>query len=330
MQSLTNFTQHLLTQHGATQQSRDLALLVNRIELVCKIISREVNKAGIVDILGSTGKLNATGDTVQRLDIYANELFIQVLRQVPLVRAIGSEENEEIVDIEENAATGSYVVLFDPIDGSSNIDVNVSTGTIFTIFRTASRDGKLRKADYLQSGNDVIAAGYVLYGSSTMLVYSSGYGVHGFTLDPSIGEFLLSHEHLRFKKWGGIYSINESYEPLWDKKLRSYVKEIKTKTDITGKPKSARYIGSLVSDFHRNLLKGGIFLYPADKKNPDGKLRLLFEGVPLAYLTHQAGGMASDGKSAILNQKPKQLHQRTPLFIGSAKDVERVEELLKL
>lgn len=329
MHSLTNFTQHLLTQHGATQQSRDLALLVNRIELVCKIISREVNKAGIVDILGSTGKVNATGDTVQRLDIYANELFIQVLRQVPLVRAIGSEENEEIVDISENAATGSYTVLFDPIDGSSNIDVNVSTGTIFTIFRTISRDGKLRKADYIQSGRDVVAAGYVLYGSSTMLVYSSGYGVHGFTLDPSIGEFLLSHEHLRFMKKGGIYSINESYEPLWDAKLKKYVTEMKTTDDITGKPKSARYIGSLVSDFHRNLLKGGIFLYPADSKNPEGKLRLLFEGVPLAYLTHQAGGRASDGKIAILDRKPKQLHERTPLFIGSAADVSRVEHLLQ-
>ena len=326
---LTNLTHHLLDQHGHDQDARNLATIINQIVIASKIISREVNKAGLVDILGSAGKTNIQDEEVQKLDEYTNTICIELLRQIPQVKAVGSEEMEKMVIFKDHKATAQYVVLLDPLDGSSNIDVNVSIGTIFAIYKKQSKGISFKKSDYLQPGSNLVASGYTLYGSSTMLVYTSGYGLHGFTLDPSIGEFLLSHEHIKFPKMGKYYSINESYTPKWTEGIKKYVDEVKTNKDVTKKPKNARYIGSLVADFHRNLLKGGVFLYPSDKKNPHGKLRLMFEAIPFAFMAEQAGGYASNGTQSILTIEPKELHQRVPLFIGNKADVKRVEKYLK-
>lgn len=328
MNNLTNLTSHLLVQHGHSVASRELAAIINQIVFAGKLISREVNKAGLVDVLGATGVINVQQEEVQKLDQLADDTLTDLLRQIPYVRAVGSEEKEEILEFAEHNTTGKYIVFFDPLDGSSNIDVNVSTGTIFSVFRTQFRGQIGSSEDYLTSSKDIIASGYLLYGSSTMLIYSSGYGVHGFTLDPSIGEYLLSHPHIKIPKIAKTYSVNESYSPKWDSGIRRYIDEVKTNNDISGKPKSARYIGSLVADFHRNLLTGGIFLYPADQKNPQGKLRLIFEAIPLAYLATQAGGAASTGTQNILDIKPEKLHQRVPLFIGSKDDVSQVQTLI--
>lgn len=322
---ITNLTSHLLSTHGHTADARDLAAIINQIVFSSKIISREINKAGLAeDILGSTGKINIQDEEVQKLDEFSNELMITLLSDMPRVRAIGSEELDDIIELKQHKSTGKYVVLLDPLDGSSNIDVNVSVGTIFVIFEKKSKGTAFTKEDYLQSGENAIAAGYILYGSSTMLVYSTGYGVHGFTLDSSIGEFLLSHEHIKIPQAGNTYSVNEAYLPKWEQKLQDYMHEVKTAKDVSGSPKKARYIGTLVADAHRNLLTGGIYLYPGDKKNPNGKLRLLFEAIPFAYLHHHAGGAATNGSQDILKIKPSQLHQRVPLFVGSKLDVEQV------
>lgn len=329
MPPITNLTDYLLKAHFFTQESREMAEILNQIVVAAKLVSHKTNRAGLTDILEATGKINVQEEEVQKLDEYAHDVFVKLLKQSPYVKAVGSEEEAEMIVFDEDYHDqAQYIVHLDPLDGSSNIDVNVSVGTNFLIFRKQILGKKLLKRDYLQPGKNAVCAGYILYGSSTMLVYSTGQGVHGFTLDPNIGEFLLSHENITLPKKSGIYSVNESYQPKWDKILADHIKQMKTDQDISGKPKTARYIGSLVADFHRNLLKGGIFLYPADKKHANGKLRLLYEGIPFAFLIKAAGGYASDGQQDILEIVPTKLHQRTPLFIGNKPDVEMIEKLL--
>ena len=294
------------------------------IALAAKIISREVNKAGLVDILGRTGVTNMHGDTVQKLDVFADEVIYKAMDHTGNLCCMASEEHPSVVPIPERFPRGKYVLLYDPLDGSTNIDVNVSIGTIFSIHKkvTEGEDGCLD--DCLQVGTRQIAAGYVVYGSSTMLVYTSGTGVHGFTLDPGIGEFLLSHPNIQIPEHaGGTYSVNESYYDRWGPGQQRFMDELKAKGDL-----SARYIGSLVADVHRTLLKGGIFMYPADRKNPGGKLRLLYEAAPLAMICREAGGAANDGRRNILDIKPTELHQKTALYIGSKELVDRALELV--
>ncbi len=293
----------------------DLSSLLTAFRLAAKIVSREANKAGLLaDILGAAGNENVQGEQQQKLDVYANELFIRMMRTQGCVCAVASEENDDIVHFDNG---GKYVVTMDPLDGSSNIDVNVSIGTIFSIYKRISTGPKAALEDFLQPGSAQIAAGYIVYGSSTMLVYTTGHGVNGFTLDPSIGTFCLSHPGMRSPVDGKIYSINEGNWLEFSDGVRNYVDECKKQR------MSARYIGSLVADFHRNLLKGGIYLYPGTRKAPKGKLRLLYEANPLAFIVEQAGGMATDGGARIMDLKPVELHQRTPLFIGSKAMVEK-------
>ncbi len=286
------------------------------ISLAAKLISREVRQAGLVDILGATDHVNVHGEQVRKLDQFANDVMFRALDHGGYLCCMASEEAEEIIPIPDRFPKGNYVVLFDPLDGSSNIDSNISVGTIFSIHRkrTPGRDGVLE--DCLQRGRRQVAAGYVLYGSSTMLVYTTGNGVHGFTLDPSIGEFLLSHPDIRIPVPGErTYSINEGYTLRWSQEQRDLVEHFKGADGA--RPFRARYVGSLVADFHRTLLHGGIFMYPADRKNPSGKLRLLYEASPIALIMEQAGGRATDGTRDILDIEPSALHVRTPLFVGS-------------
>ena len=296
--------------------------LVSQISLASKIVNAEVNKAGLVEILGLTGHTNIQGEEVQKLDVYANEVFRRALDHTGPVAALASEEMEDPYIVPgELLDEGQYVVVYDPLDGSSNIDVNVSIGSIFSILRRPTKSGPARLEDFLQPGTKQLCAGYIIYGSSTMLVYTTGNGVNGFTLDPSVGEFFLSHPDIQIPPRGKIYSINEGNSATWDERVSRYVAHLKKEDKAAGRPYSARYIGSLVADFHRNLLKGGIFLYPGDKKSPSGKLRLLYECSPMAFIVEQAGGAASDGKGRILEIQPAKLHQRTPLVIGSREDV---------
>lgn len=297
--------------------------LFSDIVLAAKIVSREVNKAGLVEILGLTGEKNVSGDEVKKLDIYANDTFKYILSKGDNAIGLASEEEEGVIQ----CPPGKYLVAFDPLDGSSNIDANVSIGSIFGIY--LKMDDYVEDRQFFRKGYDLVASGYVIYGSSTMLVYSTGQGVHGFTLDPSMGEFLLSHPDIKIPQKGKIYSINEGNSQRWGKGVSAYVKYIKEENKETGRPYSLRYIGSLVADFHRNLLYGGIFLYPADNKHPSGKLRLLYEASPLAYIVEQAGGKASDGHQNILNKTPTSIHEKTPLFIGSKSDVEELERFIK-
>ncbi len=306
----------------------EFSTLFYDLTVAAKIVAREVNKAGLVEILGYTGKTNVFGEEVQKLDEYALNTFVHVLSRGGYLCGMASEETEDIIKMPDDVPKGKYILVFDPLDGSSNIDVNVSIGTIFGIYRRISHDGDAELKDFLQPGKNLVAAGYVIYGSSTMLVYTTGQGVHGFTLDPSVGEFLLSHENIRIPKKGSIYSVNEGYYNRWGEGVRRYIEYLREEDKATGRPYKARYIGSLVSDFHRNLLKGGIFLYPRDKKSPHGKIRLLYEAAPLAFIVEQAGGYASDGKRNILDIVPESLHQRTPLFIGSEEDVKKLEEFI--
>ncbi len=296
--------------------------LFSEIALAAKIISREVNKAGLVDILGYTGAKNVTGDEVKKLDIFANNTLKHILCRGGNAIGLASEEEEDVVQCE----SGKYLVVFDPLDGSSNIDVNVSIGTIFGIYN--KMDDFVDKKQFRRPGRELVAAGYIIYGSSTMFVYSTGTGVHGFTLDPSVGEFILSHKNIRIPEKGKIFSINMGNYKKWDKNLQDYIDYITEEDKETKRPYSLRYIGSLVADFHRNLLYGGIFLYPGDRKNPNGKLRLLYEAQPLAYIVEQAGGYASDGKTPILDKVPSEIHERTPLFIGSKENVKELESFL--
>jgi fructose-1,6-bisphosphatase I len=300
------------------------------IALAAKLIAREVNKAGIVDILGQTGARNVQGETVQKLDEFAQEVVYNAMDHTGHLCCMVSEEAEDIIPIPERFPTGEYVLLFDPLDGSSNIDVNVSIGTIFSVHRKISSGPRGALEDALQPGRRQLAAGYVVYGSSTMLVYSTGAGVHGFTLDPSIGEFLLSHPDIRIPEPPGrFYSVNEAYYHRWSRGQRRLVDHLKGLDGAEPQGYTSRYIGSLVADVHRTLLLGGIFMYPPDSKSPRGKLRLLYEGAPLAMLVEQAGGRASDGGRDILDIEPDSLHQRVPLYMGSSELVDLAERFLR-
>jgi len=291
------------------------------------MITNKVRSAGLVDILGSANAENVQGEMQQKLDVFANETIVKAMDHTGRLCAMASEEEEGIIPIPPGFRTGKYALLFDPLDGSSNIDVNVPVGTIFSVVPkiTRGRDGVLE--DLLQPGRRQVAAGYVIYGSSTMLVYTTGQGAHGFTLDPSIGEFLLSHPDIRIPDTGRYLSINDSYQQLWDERVRTLMQRYRG-LEGDRAPMNVRYVGSLVADFHRNLLGGGIFAYPSNPKSPSGKLRLLYEANPLAFIVEQAGGLASDGSQRILDVQPSELHQRTPLYIGSRTDVELAEKVL--
>jgi len=298
--------------------------LLSDIALAAKVIGREVNKAGLVDILGAADDENVHGETQQKLDVFANNVMYRALDHTGLLACMASEENESFLPIPEKFPTGDYVVIYDPLDGSSNIDVNVSIGTIFSIHDKISDGERGTLDDCLQPGRRQVAAGYVLYGSSTMLVYTTGAGVHGCTLDPSIGEFILSHPDMHIpdppKK---VYSINEAYYARWSRGQQRLVSHMKTEGGF-----GSRYIGSLVADIHRTLLQGGIFMYPGDTKNPQGKLRLMYEAAPMAMIVEQAGGRASDGSRDILDIEPESLHQRVPLYMGATEFVDLAERML--
>jgi len=328
-------TEHLLKEQRENPEATGaFTLLLNELIVAAKVISRDVNKAGLTDIIGATGTINIQDEQVQKLDVFANNIIIERMRHIGQLCCMGSEEVDDLIDIPADFPKGNYVLLFDPLDGSTNIDVNISIGTIFGIYKKLSQDSSkgYLLTDVLQPGIRQVAAGYFLYGSSTMMVYTTGKGVHGFTLYPSIGEFLLSHENIRIPEKGKIYSVNEGNVPYWDEKTKALVDYFKARDKASGRPYTSRYVGSLVADFHRNLLKGGLFMYPADLKDPKkpkGKLRLMLEANPLAMVVKQAGGYASDGTRPILEIQPRELHQRTPLFIGSKQDVELAEKMLK-
>ena len=310
----------------------ELSSLFSSLRLAAKILHREVNKAGLADITGAAGVNNVQGEQQQKLDVYANERFKNALAQRGVVCGIASEEEEQFVRFEETRnLDGKYVVLIDPLDGSSNIDVNVSVGTIFSVYRRVSPVGShVTQEDFLQPGYNQVAAGYVIYGSSTMLVYSTGNGVNGFTYDPTIGVFCLSHPDMKIPAGGTIYSINEGNYVHFPDGVKKYIKYCQEEDAGTKRPYSSRYIGSLVSDFHRNLIKGGIYLYPSTSRHPDGKLRLLYECNPMAFLIEQAGGKALAGVGKrILDIQPTELHQRCPLFVGSPNMVDKLEEFIK-
>jgi fructose-1,6-bisphosphatase I len=317
-------------QHDFPHATGELTSLLSAIKLGAKIIHRDINKAGLVDILGANGASNIQGEQQMKLDLYANEKLKAALEARGEVAGIASEEEDNIVAFEgERAVNGKYVVLMDPLDGSSNIDVNVSVGTIFSIYRRISPIGTpATEEDFLQPGNRQVAAGYVIYGSSTMLVYTTGYGVHGFTYDPSLGVFCLSHEKICFPPSGNIYSINEGNYIKFPLGVKKYIKYCQEQDEASSRPYTSRYIGSLVADFHRNLLKGGIYIYPSTASHPNGKLRLLYEGNPMAFLAEQAGGRATDGYRRILDIIPEKLHQRAPLFIGTESMVHEAERFM--
>lgn len=304
------------------QATGEFSGLLNEITLAAKLITREVRKAGLVNILGLTGSENVHGERVTKLDDYANRVLYEILGRSGNICVMGSEEETDIISIPEGYPCGRYAVAFDPLDGSSNIDANVTIGTIFAVYRRLSEKGPGTMQDLLQPGYKQVCAGYVLYGSSTMFVYTARNGVHGFTYDPTCGEFLLSHENIRIKPKGKYYSVNEGNYHSWNDAFKKYVDYVKLSDSATGRPYGTRYIGSLVADFHRTLLYGGIFLYPGSVKKPSGKLRLLYEANPLSMVVTQAGGKATDGKREILSIEPEELHQRTPLIIGSPEDVD--------
>lgn len=309
----------------------ELSRILNDIAVASKMVSRDVRKAGLVDhILGAQGETNVQGEEQQKLDVVADQQFIKAFENGGEVCGIASEENDDFVAFtSESAKQGKYVVLFDPLDGSSNIDVNVSIGTIFSIYRRVSEVGTLATLDdMLQPGTAQVAAGYVLYGSSTMLVYTTGKGVNGFTLDPSIGEFCLSHPNMRMPESGRIYAMNEGNIDICEPGIKAYTKYCQSFENDKGAPYSGRYIGSLVADFHRNMIKGGIYIYPDTTTSPEGKLRLLYECNPLAFIAEQAGGLATTGRKRILDIKPERLHQRVPYYVGSKNMVEKVMSLL--
>ncbi|OFX84969.1 MAG: fructose-bisphosphatase [Bacteroidetes bacterium GWF2_33_16] len=308
----------------------ELSRLLHHIGIAAKVVNKKVNKAGLVDVLGEAGNINIQGESQQKLDVFADMQFTAALRYSGECCGIASEENQEIITFDDDLAKdGNYIVCMDPLDGSSNIDVNVSIGTIFSIYRRISPRGeKAQLIDFLQEGNKQIAAGYIIYGSSTVMVYTTGQGVNGFTLDPSIGEFCLSHPNIMTPEIGAIYSLNEGNFSKFPEGVKKYVDYCKGEDKTTRRPYSSRYIGSLVADFHRNLLKGGIFIYPETSSAPNGKLRLIYECNPIAWIAEQAGGKASNGKQRILDLKPETLHQRTPFYTGALKMVEQAENFL--
>jgi fructose-1,6-bisphosphatase I len=307
----------------------DFSGLLRDLTLAVKVIWREVSKAGLVDILGNVGRENVSGDQVKKLDVFADKTIYKAMDHGGHLCVMASEENEDVLHIPDQYPTGKYVLLYDPLDGSSNIDANVNIGTIFSIYRRLTPSGKGTLQDCLQPGYKQVAAGYVIYGSSTMLVYTTGDGVHGFTLDPGIGEFLLSHENIRIPPKGKIYSVNVGNYSRWDEGMQQYLQYLHEDDQASRRPYSLRYIGSMVADIHRTLLYGGIFMYPADKKNPHGKLRLMYEANPMSFIIEQAGGKASNGRTRILDIQPTSLHQHTPLFVGSTEDVSVAEEFLQ-
>ncbi len=295
--------------------------LFQQLALAGKIVASRVSQAGLAGLLGHTGKMNVQGETVQKLDEFANQTLIHCLEAGGQVCLMASEEVDDPIPIPTRFPKGRYVLMFDPLDGSTNIDVNISIGTIFSVHGRVSEGAEPSLADCLQPGRTQIAAGYLVYGPSCMFVFTAGDGVHGFTLDPSVGEFFLSHPDIQLPARGKTYSVNEGNEAVWEQPVRDWVRWLKTPDKTTGKPYGGRYVGTLVADFHRTLLKGGVFAYPADKKNQNGKLRLLYEAAPMAMLAEQAGGAASTGTQAILDVVPQHLHQRVPLYIGSKEDV---------
>ena len=323
---ITTVQQHILDQERQHPEATgDFTQLLTSLIVAAKIISREVNQAGLVRILGETGNINVHGEVVMKLDEFAQQTIYRTMGNCGHLCVMASEEAEGIIPIPDGGRRGKYVLMFDPLDGSSNIDVNASIGTIFSIHRKITDQEDGAEADCLQTGRHQLAAGYFIYGSSTMMVYTTGKGVHGFTLDPSLGEFLLSHENIVTPRRGKIYSINEGNTTKWDAGTRRYIDYLKEDRKEQGHPYTHRYIGSLVADFHRNLLKGGIFLYPG----PKGKLRLLYEAAPLAMVAVQAGGAASTGSTRILDVVPTSLHQKVPLIIGSLDDVEDYERFYR-
>lgn len=306
----------------------ELSALLSQLGMAAKVISLEVNKAGLVDLLGFTGESNVHGEQVKKLDMFAHETLIRAMDHGGHFCIMASEEEEDIIHIPEKHKIGKYVLLFDPLDGSSNIDANVSIGTIFAIYKRVTPDGEPGTLeDCLQEGYKQVAAGYIIYGSSTMLVYTAGHGVYGFTLDPAFGEFLLSHDDIKIPKNGRIYSLNEGNYLYWPQGLKNYIKFLQS-NKYEGKPFQARYIGSMVADIHRTLLYGGIFIYPGDQRNQHGKLRLMYECNPMSFIVEAAGGRATNGRQRILELTPESLHQRTPIYIGSPDDVLLVEKYL--
>ena len=310
--------------------SGELSRIINSIRLAAKVVNYKVNKAGLVDIVGAAGEQNIQGEDQQKLDVYANEVFIQTLINREIVCGIASEENDEFITVEgsDKCHNNKYVVLMDPLDGSSNIDVNVSVGTIFSVFRRISPVGTpVTIEDFLQAGDKQVAAGYVIYGTSTMLVYTTGNGVNGFTLNPAIGTFYLSHPNMKYAPDGKIYSINEGNYVHFPQGVKDYIKYCQLEEG--DRPYTSRYIGSLVSDFHRNMIKGGIYIYPTSSKAPKGKLRLLYECNPMAFIAEQAGGKSSDGFARTMEIVPTELHQRVPFFCGVKSMVEKAEEFME-
>ncbi|MFN2217447.1 MAG: class 1 fructose-bisphosphatase [Anaerolineae bacterium] len=328
MDRVVTIERHILEQQKQHPEATGvLTSILYDMALAGKLISRETNRAGLTDILGLTGTTNIQGEEVAKLDEFANAAIVRINQFTGRLAVMASEEREDIIPIPDRFPTGRYVLLFDPLDGSSNIDYSVSIGTIFSVLRRKTPEGEpATLADVMQRGREIVAAGYVLYGPSTMMVYSAGNGVHGFTLDQTVGEFLLTHPDIMIPQEPKFYSVNQGYERYWAREIQEYTNDLQTRN------LSMRYIGSLVSDFHRNLLGGGIFYYPADSRDPakpHGKLRLLYEASPLAFLAEHAGGHASDGKQPILDIQPTELHQRTPLFIGNAHLVRLAEEYIQ-
>ncbi len=321
----TTLSRHVLQQlHSFSADAQDLSALMSRIALAAKLISRRLSRAGLVEgVLGFSGDINVQGESVKRMDVYANEVFISVFKQSGLVCRLASEEMEKPYYIPENCPIGRYTLLYDPIDGSSNIDSNLNVGSIFSIRQQEGNDENGEALDLLQSGRKQLAAGYILYGPSTMLVYSIGTGVHSFTLDPSLGEFILSNQNINVPEHGAVYSVNEGNFWQWEEPIRDYIRYVHRHEGYT-----ARYSGALVGDFHRILHEGGVFMYPGTIKKPEGKLRLLYETAPLAFLIEQAGGQASTGTQDILDVVPDQLHTRTPVIIGSKDDVALVKSFI--
>ncbi|MBV9158788.1 MAG: class 1 fructose-bisphosphatase [Acidobacteriaceae bacterium] len=321
-QIVTTAQQHILEQQEMhfPDAGGTFSWLLSGITLATRMVQAKIRQAGLLDVLGSAGETNVQGETQQKLDVYANQALLQCLSLRDSVAVLVSEENEEPVTFDRAVQTGKYVIFFDPLDGSSNIDVNVSVGTIFSIFRgPAKLEGDIKSA-VLQPGSKQVAAGYVVYGSSTILVYTAGRGVFGFTLDPAVGTYVLSHDNLRMPQQGNMYSVNEAQAHTFPEVYQKYL--CRLRTGALGREYSSRYVGSLVADFHRTILKGGVFIYPPTKGYPNGKLRLLYEANPLAFIAEQAGGLATDGQRPITEIQPHEIHQRTPLVVGSRVEVE--------
>jgi fructose-1,6-bisphosphatase I len=319
--------ERFILENQPTEARGDFTNLLYDIALAAKMIAHKTNRAGLLDVLGRAGQTNVQGEDQQKLDVYADLVMYRLCDHTGRVCIMASEEHEEPLYIPDGYRKGAYVLVFDPLDGSSNIDVNVSIGTIFSIFRCIDWEKRGRKEDILQPGRNLVAAGYILYGASTMMVYSTGAGVHGFTLDPEIGEFLLTHEYMTLPEKPVFYSVNHGYYARWSPEVQAFVRWLQgSEGETLGL--SERYIGSLVADFHRNLLRGGLFAYPAEATKPNGKIRLLYEAAPLAYLIEQAGGAASDGRQRILDIEPTSLHQRVPFFIGNTNLVRKAEEYI--